>query len=145
VSGCYDLRMKCLLGLLLMSSLAHAGPEASIRSRAHALEQKNDWPGARVEYAKLEKVSRGEALYGEAFAALQMNDIANATELARRAAEQPGPFKDRARLLHADTIFRSGQFARAKELYFAIHETATGDRRAMIERKLVACDRGLRP
>jgi thioredoxin-like negative regulator of GroEL len=132
-----------MLGLLLLSSLAHAGPA----THAHALELKSDWSGARAAYAKLEKVAglRGEALYGEAFAALQINDIASATELARRAAEQPGPFQDRARLLHADAIFRSGQFARAKELYFAIHETATGDRRAMIERKLIACDRGLRP
>jgi tetratricopeptide (TPR) repeat protein len=136
-----------MLALLLVSSLAYAGPEASIRSRAHAFELNSDWPRARAEYAKLEKLEgfRGEALYGEAFAAFQINDIATATELARRASEQPGPFEERARVLYGDTIYRSGQFERAKDIYFAIHKTATGDRRAMLERKLLACDRGHGP
>jgi hypothetical protein len=138
-------RMRFLLGLLWMSSVAYAAPAASIRARAHAFELKSDWSGARAEYAKLEKSegNRGEAFYGEAFAALQQNDISSAIELARHAAEQPGAFEDRARLLHADAIYRSGQFARAKEQYFSLHETATGDQRALLERKLRACDGGL--
>ena len=136
-----------MLALLLVSSFAYAAPETSIRARARAFELNSDWSEARAAYAKLEKIKglRGEALYGEAFAALQLNDIASATELARRAAEQPGPFKDRARLLYGDTIYRSGQFTRAKEIYFSIHETATGDLRAMLERKLIACDHGRSP
>jgi hypothetical protein len=138
-------RMKWMLGLLLMSSLAHAGPEASIRSRAHAFELKGEWSGAQTEYAKLEKIEglRGEALYGEAFATFQQNDLASTTELARRASEQPGRFAERARLLYGDALFRSAEFARAKDIYFSLHETAIGDQRAMLERKLIACDRGL--
>jgi TolA-binding protein len=98
-------------------------------------------------YQKLEKVkgySLGEALYHQAYAAIQSNATEDAVKLASEAAHQPGPFKTPAMFLYGDAWYRQGEYGRAKEIYMTLRKSLGGDDRATATKKIAACNKALK-
>jgi serine/threonine protein kinase/TolA-binding protein len=120
---------------------------AALVNRAKAFERDGRWTEARAVYQKLEKVkgySLGEALYHQAYAAIQSNATEDAVKLAREAGHQPGQYKIPAMFLYGDAWYRQGEFLRAKEIYITLRKTVTGDDRATTTKKIAACNKALK-
>jgi TolA-binding protein len=129
---------------------APAGDEKSVAAlvnRAKALEKDNKWNEARAVYQKLEKVkgySLGEALYRQAYAAIQSNATEDAMKLASEAGRQPGSFKTPAMFLYGDAWYRQGEFGRAKEIFITLRKGLAGDERAVATKKIATCNKALK-
>ena len=121
---------------------------AVLVKRAQAFEKDGQWNDARAVYQKLEKVkgySLGEALYHQAFAAIQSNATEDAAKLAAQAVRTPGAHKTRAQFLYGDAWFRQDEFQRAKDIYVTLRKTnLSGDDRATATKKIAACNKALK-
>ena len=120
---------------------------AALVSRAEAFEKDSRWKEARGVYHQLEKAkgySLGEALYHQAYAAIQADAPEDAVKLAREAVRQPGPFKTPAMFLYGDAWYRQGEFLRAKEIYITLRKGVAGDARATATKKIAACNKELK-
>jgi thioredoxin-like negative regulator of GroEL len=82
----------------------------------------------------------GDELYRQAVAAFQTNDMAAARALATKAVMVGGLHKTDAKVLYGDTLFRDGEYARAKEIYIGLRRSTTGDVRAIMTRKITAAN-----
>jgi hypothetical protein len=119
---------------------------AALVNRAKAFEKDGRWTDARAVYHQLEKVkgySLGEALYHQAYAAIQSNATEDAVKLAAQAGHLPGPFKTPAMFLYGDAWYRQGEFVRAKGIYITLRKTVAGDDRATATKKIAACNKEL--
>jgi TolA-binding protein len=119
---------------------------AALVSRAKAFEKEGQWNEARATYQKLEKVKgypQGEALYHQAYAAIQANATEEAARLAALAVRLPGPFKTPAMFLYGDAWFRQHEYSRAKDIYITLRKTTTADDRTTATKKIVACNKAL--
>jgi len=118
---------------------------AALSRRAKALVDDGKWDEARAVYQRLENYLgyRGEALYGQAWTAFQMNDPVMAANLARQLATEGGPFRTRAVSLYADALFRRAEYTRAKEIYRKLESELQGDQREMAIKKIAACNKEL--
>lgn len=85
----------------------------------------------------------GEALVRQAQEALTARDLDTARGLALEATRRPGAHRDVARILYADVLYVGGEVGRARDLYLALHARLAGDQRAVVARKVVACNRAL--
>jgi hypothetical protein len=121
---------------------------AALVKRAKAFEKDGQWNDARAAYQKLENVkgySLGEALYHQAYAAIQSNATEDAAKLAKQAGHLPGPFKTPAMFLYGDAWFRQGEYSRAKEIYLTLRKSnLSGDDRATATKKIAACNKMLK-
>jgi serine/threonine protein kinase/TolA-binding protein len=120
---------------------------AALVARAKSLEKDGKWAEARGVYQRLEKVkgyTLGEALYRQAFAAIQANAPDEAVKLALDAGHQPGPYKTPAMFLYGDAWYRQGEFQRAKEIYLTLRKGVSGDEKATATKKIAACNKELK-
>jgi serine/threonine protein kinase len=121
-----------------------------ISAVAKKAEAGGDWEQALAAYQKLEKAKGyqypGWAVYKQAWAAFQMNDTANALNLAQRASTMPGNQKPDAKLLYADALFKQGDFKRAKDFYINLRKLTTGEpkKAAQLAKKITACNQKLK-
>jgi thioredoxin-like negative regulator of GroEL len=83
------------------------------------------------------------ATYEEAQAAFEQHDYTRAVTLAQRVATGGGPRVMDAKILYADSIFRQGDYKRARELYRGLHRTATGAMQASLAKRIAAANRKL--
>jgi serine/threonine protein kinase len=117
---------------------------------AKKAEAAGDWEAALVAYQKLEKAKGyqypGWAVYKQAWAAFQMNDTANALNLAQRASTMPGNQKPDAKLLYADALFKQGDYKRAKDFYINLRKLTKGEPKqaAQLAKKIAACNQKLK-
>jgi len=109
-------------------------------------ETAGEWEQARGIYLKLEKIKgyAGQAVYMQAWAAFSGNATGDAVRLAGRAANMPGGYKDQAKFLYGDALYRQGEFVRAKSIYVGLHKQLAGDKKAEAQRKVAACNRQLK-
>jgi serine/threonine protein kinase/TolA-binding protein len=120
-------------------------PKALIRQgKQH--EKSGDWEGARTAYQKLEKIKgyAGQALYLQAWVAINTNDTDAAIQLAIRSASQPGTHKTEAKFLYGDALYKLGEYRRAKDIFMGLRKTSTGDLKATATRKIAAANRALK-
>lgn len=83
-------------------------------------------------------------MYGQAWAAFQMNDTAAALALTERAIRLPGPQRNKALLLRADTIFKQGDFKRARDNYITLRSMfSEADLRATVTKKIALSNKQL--
>ncbi|MEO8844622.1 MAG: hypothetical protein ABI591_30725, partial [Kofleriaceae bacterium] len=119
--------------------------KAVILKQIQEAEAHADWSQLRIAYQKLGKVKgmQAQALYGEAFAAFQMNDPA-AEGISTKAGAIAGPFRLKALMLHADVIFKQGDTKRAKDNYISLRALA-GDKefKATVTKKIALCNNKL--
>ena len=101
------------------------------------------WPEARATFAKLEKFKAflPDALYGQAWAAFNQDDVKAAMDLSKRAIEV-GHRTD-AMFLYGDSLFRNNEAERAKAVYVSLRKRLTGDLKATAIHKIVACNQKL--
>jgi TolA-binding protein len=124
-----------------------ANTVAALVKQAREFEREGRWPEARAVYQKLEKVkgyNLGEALYRQAYAAIQANAIDDAARLAALAVRYPGPFKTPSMFLYGDVWYRKGEYVRAKEIYITLRRTVAENERAIATKKVAACNKELR-
>ncbi len=120
-----------------------------LAKQAGAAEAANDWDTARGAYAKLEKFKAYQpaAVYGQAYAAFQLNDTPNALLLSQKAIKiSTGPLHNKAFLLYADTIFKQGDAKRAKDNYLNLRSSLADkdkDLKATVTKKIATCNRQL--
>ncbi|HEU0031178.1 MAG TPA: protein kinase [Kofleriaceae bacterium] len=110
-------------------------------------EKNGDWELARNVYEKLEKLKGqgANALYMQAWAAFQANQVKDAQELARRAAaQQTGAAKLSSMMLYGDALFKDGAYDRAKTIYSGMRRDATADMKATLAKKIVSCNKQLK-
>jgi TolA-binding protein len=126
-------------------ALLDAPAAAALFKKARALEASGDWTDARAAYVRLEKIKAyaDEALYREALCAFQMNDPTAAQQLAAEAAQRRGPFQIQAKFLYGDSLFRQGEYARAKAIYLRLRAEVGGDDRTVAAKKIAVCNRAL--
>jgi hypothetical protein len=120
-------------------------PRALLR-QSSAAEAKGDWETVRSTNQKLEKIRgwTGPAVYGQAWAAFQMNDTPAALVLTERAIRLPGPQRNKALLLRADAIFKQGDFKRARDNYLTLRSMfGDSDLRAVVTKKIALCNKQL--
>jgi hypothetical protein len=121
----------------------------ALAKQAGAAEAANDWDTARTAYAKLEKFKAYQpaAVYGQAYAAFQLNDTPNALALSQKAIKiSSGPLHNKAFLLYADTIFKQGDAKRAKDNYINLRSSLSDkdkDLKATVTKKIATCNRQL--
>jgi serine/threonine protein kinase len=121
-----------------------------VSEAAKKAEAVGDWEGALAAYARLEKAKGyqypGWAIYKQAWAAFQLNDTANALNLAQRASTMPGNQKPDAKLLYADALFKQGDYKRAKDFYIGLRKQFAGEpkKEAMVAKKITACNQKLK-
>ncbi len=115
-------------------------------AQAKAFEDSGAWDDALATYKKLEKFKAftSEAYYGEAMAAMQSNRIDEAQALALKAGKLAGPRAIDGMILYADTIFKQGDIERAKTIYVEMRKRLTGEPKARVTRKIVACNKALK-
>ena len=77
-------------------------------------------------------------------AAFQANDNAATTELANKCAQIEGPFKAQALVRFADAVFRSGEVARAKQMYRILIDKKSPRSARDAQKKTIACNRALK-
>jgi serine/threonine protein kinase len=112
-------------------------------ARAKAFEHENKYKDARAVYQRLESVkgyNLGDALWHQAWAAFQSGAMSEAGELAGKAAELPGQFKNQARLLYGDTVFRQSDYKRAKAIYILLRKSTSGDEHVQAIKKIMKCN-----
>lgn len=120
-------------------------PKALLKQSATA-EARGDWDSLRSVNQKLEKLKgwAGPAAYNQAWAAFQMNDTPAALMLTEKAIRLPGPQRNKALLLRADTIFKQGDFKRAKDNYVTLRAMFSDpDLRATVTKKIALCNKQL--
>jgi TolA-binding protein len=119
-------------------------PKALIK-QAKAAEAQGDWDAVRGANQKLEKIKgyTGPAVYGQAWAAFQMNDTPAALALSQRAIKLPGPQRGKAMMLMADTIFKQGDYKRAKDNYLNIRALVGKDQKSVVMKKIALCNKQL--
>jgi TolA-binding protein len=134
-------------GLRRISAEAPSAEEAlKLLKQATDFERAGHWDEARTAWQRLEKVKdyRSEAMYHQAWAAFQVNDLAAAAKLTRQGASESGPYQTQAKFLLGDTLYRQGDYKHAKEYYLALHVEVRGDDRAIAMKKVAACNKMLR-
>jgi TolA-binding protein len=115
--------------------------------QATELEKAHKWNEMRAVYVKLEKVkgyNYGEALYHQAWAAFQSNATGDAVTLASQSAGQTGPFKLKAMMLYGDSLYRQGEYNRAKNVYTGLRKSLTGDDRIDAAKGIARCNKALK-
>ena len=120
-------------------------PRALLKA-GQGFEKARAWNQARAAYAKLEKL-RGyaqEGAYRQAWAAFSANDTSAAVALANRAGNQTGPFRNEARFLYGDALFRLGEYKRARDVFVGLYKALQDDAKATAQRKVAACNRQLK-
>jgi serine/threonine protein kinase len=117
----------------------------ALAKQAKALEDARKWEDARVAYQRLERFKpyRSEAMYGQAWAAFQTSDAHMAEQIAGQLATEGGPYKTKAMFLYADALYVQAQYARAKVIYQKLRTELHGEPRAIAQKKIVACNKGL--
>ena len=121
-------------------------PKALIKA-ASAAEASSDWETVKSANQKLEKIKpwAGPAVYGQAWAAFQMNDTPAALTLSQRAIKLPGPQRTKAMFLYADTLFKQGDAKRAKDFYLNLRGMlADKELKATATKKIALCNRQLK-
>ncbi len=115
----------------------------SILKAAKAAEKAADWAGARASWAKLEKSKPMlvDSLYGQAWAAFNLNDVQGAMELSKRAIE--AGHRTDAMFLYGDSLYRLQNFQRAKDVFISLRKRLTGDPKGQAIHKIVACNHSL--
>ncbi len=134
------------------SRRAPATSDDKVESKAALLKQIKeaeataDWATARASYQKLGRVKgmAGQALYGEALAAFQQGDSPAAEAISKKAGAINGPYRLKALVLYADTIFRQGDVKRAKDNYVSLR-ALSGDKefKATVTKKIALCNKQL--
>ncbi|HLL25951.1 MAG TPA: serine/threonine-protein kinase, partial [Kofleriaceae bacterium] len=111
-----------------------------------SLEKQGEYEQARGVYMKLGKIKGygAQALYMQAWAAFQGQDNHAAEQLAKQAIEANVSNKTEAMFLFADSVFRQGDYARAKKLYIGLHGKMNGDTRATAAKKIAACNKAMK-
>ena len=120
---------------------------AALVRQATELEKAHKWNEMRAVYVKLEKVkgyNYGEALYHQAWAAFQSNATGDAVTLASQSAGQTGPFKLKAMMLYGDSLYRQGEYNRAKNVYTGLRKSLTGDDRFEAGKGIQRCNKQLK-
>jgi serine/threonine protein kinase len=117
----------------------------ALEKKAQDAEKVGDYESARQLYQKLEKTHgfTETALYKEAYAAFQLQDLEGALDLARRASSAPGPMQTKAKLLYADALFKQGDVKHAKEFYILMRKNLSGDDKGLATKKIAACNQAL--
>ncbi|MGN6106332.1 MAG: tetratricopeptide repeat protein, partial [Kofleriaceae bacterium] len=121
-------------------------PKALIK-QGKAFERAGEWDQARGIYQKLEKVKghAAQALYLQAWAAINSNDTTAAVQLAKRSVEQPGGGdKTDAKFLYGDALYKLGEYQRAKDVYVNLRKSLAGDQRSLAAKKIAAANRQLK-
>ncbi len=129
---------------VLTTAAEDKDPKALVKLGA-SLEATNDWDQARGVYKRLERIKgyAGLGEYRQAWAAFQEGQNQEALDLAQKAAAQPGTQVFDARMLYGDSFYRLNEFKRAKDVYISLRHQAKPDVRAIIAKKIAACNRGL--
>ncbi|HEY4239276.1 MAG TPA: protein kinase, partial [Kofleriaceae bacterium] len=125
---------------------ASADDPRSLERQAVAMEQSGDWTAARAQWEKLAKVKGygGKSLYKQAWAAFQSNEVNDAVRLAEQAArEHDSPYRQDALVLYGDALYRQGDPTHAKAIYVGIRKTANDSTRALMAKKIAACNKAL--
>jgi hypothetical protein len=131
--------------VVVVATVGEEKDPKALEKKAQDAEKAGDYDTARQLYSKLEKSKAyaAVALYHEAYAAFQLGDTAGAVDLARRAANLPGPLQSKAKLLYADGLFKQGDFKRARDLYLALRHSLSGDDKAQATHKIAWCNQHL--
>jgi hypothetical protein len=121
---------------------------AQLSDAAKKAEAVGDWETVLAAYQRLEKAKGykypGYAVYKQAWAYFQLNDVANAQALAQRASSMPGKQRGEAKLLFADALFKQGDFKRAKDFYIGLRKQAPKAERAQLAKKIASCNQKLK-
>jgi serine/threonine protein kinase/TolA-binding protein len=122
-----------------------SGDGKGLIAQGKALEIKGNWRGAREVYLRLERVKgfTGQALYLQAWAAFNANDVDGAQQLSKRAIDAGGAYKNAAKMLFGDTLYRLGEYQRAKDFYVTLRKTLGGEDKAAAGRKIANCNHKL--
>ncbi len=127
---------------VIVAAIEDKDPKAILKA-AKAAEKATDWAAARAAWAKLEhsKPMLIDSLYGQAWAAFNLNDVQGAMDLSKRAIE--AGHRTEAMFLYGDSLFRLQNFQRAKDVYVSLRKRLTGDQKAQAIHKIVACNHSL--
>ena len=121
---------------------------AQLSDAAKKAEAAGDWETVLVAYQKLEKAKGykfpGYAVYKQAWAYFQLNDTANAQQLAQKASTMAGNQKTDAKLLYADALFKQGDFKRAKDFYIGLRKQVPTSQKAQLAKKIASCNQKLK-
>jgi serine/threonine protein kinase len=114
-------------------------------AQSQAAENEHDWAQVKAVNEKLEKFPKfaADAVYAQAWAAFQMNDTPKALALATRAAKLEGKNNGKAMLLYADTIYKQGDYKRAKDNYESLRVHADKEAKNMLAHKIASCNEKL--
>ncbi len=114
-------------------------------AQSAAAENEHDWTQVKAINEKLEKFPKfaADAVYSQAWAAFQMNDTPKALALATRAAKLEGKNNGKAMLLYADTIYKQGDYKRAKDNYESLRVHADKEAKNMLAHKIASCNEKL--
>ncbi|HEY1550686.1 MAG TPA: protein kinase, partial [Kofleriaceae bacterium] len=114
-------------------------------AQSQAAENEHDWAQVKTLNEKLEKFPKfaADAVYAQAWAAFQMNDTPKALALATRAAKLEGKNNSKAMLLYADTIYKQGDYKRAKDNYESLRVHADKEAKNMLAHKIASCNEKL--
>ena len=82
-----------------------------------------------------------DSLYGQAWAAFNLNDVQGAMELSKRAIE--AGHRTDAMFLYGDSLYRLQNFQRAKDVFISLRKRLTGDPKGQAIHKIVACNHSL--
>ena len=120
-------------------------PKALIK-QGEALEAQGEWAEARGVWTKLEKIKgyQAQAVYKQAWSAFSAQDTDAAVRLASKAALMPGAYKNKAKFLYGDALYRQGAYDRAKDIYVGLWKQTAGDDKALAQKKVAACNRMLK-
>ncbi len=113
-------------------------------------ERNRDWDNARIVYEKLEKLpgQAGTAQYLQARVAFAAHDNARALVLLTQKqaiSKTKGVRQFQAKMLYADTLYSTGEYKRAKDMYMTLRSQApTRALRAQLLKNIAKCNDGMK-
>ena len=85
----------------------------------------------------------GRAVLQDAWAHYHKGEFAAAQLLAAKAATMAGPQHNDAIELYGDSLFKLGEYARARNVYAKLVERVAQNKREPLRAKIADCDRAL--